>query len=52
VKEKRTVRAIISDITLQEYGQNIPGRFLAILTPEIMHKIALGLISAPFGDPF
>ena len=36
----------IIDVTLREYGQNIPGEYLHIFTPEIRIKIALQLIDA------
>jgi len=41
-------RAIITDVTLREYGQNVPASFLHIFTPEIRHAIALRLIQAGF----
>ena len=37
---------IITDVTLREYGQNIPGNYLHIFTPEIRVEIALRLIDA------
>jgi len=39
---------IITDVTLREYGQNIPASYLNIFTPQIRVKIALGLIEAGF----
>jgi len=39
---------IITDVTLREYGQNIPSAYLHIFTPEIRIKIALGLVEAGF----
>jgi len=36
----------ITDVTLREYGQNIPHQYLHIFTPEIRHEIALRLIDA------
>ena len=36
----------IIDVTLREYGQNIPAEYLHIFTPEIRIKIALQLIDA------
>ena len=36
----------IIDVTLREYGQNIPAEYLHIFTPEIRLKIALQLIDA------
>ena len=41
-------RVIITDVTLREYGQNIPSNYLHIFTPEIRTKIALSLIDAGF----
>jgi hydroxymethylglutaryl-CoA lyase len=41
-------RAIVADVTLREYGQNVPASFLHIFTPEIRHEIALRLIDAGF----
>jgi hydroxymethylglutaryl-CoA lyase len=41
-------KAIVTDVTLREYGQNVPARFLHIFTPEIRHEIALRLIDAGF----
>ena len=36
----------ITDVTLREYGQNIPSKYLHIFTPEIRVEIALQLIDA------
>jgi len=36
----------ITDVTLREYGQNIPAEYLNIFTPEITVEIALQLIDA------
>ena len=36
----------ITDVTLREYGQNIPGEYLHIFAPEIRVEIALRLIDA------
>ncbi len=36
----------ITDVTLREYGQNIPAEYLHIFTPEIRVEIALRLINA------
>ncbi|MBW1692488.1 MAG: hypothetical protein JRI71_15440 [Deltaproteobacteria bacterium] len=41
-------RAIVTDVTLREYGQNVPERFLPVFTPEIRAEIALRLIGAGF----
>jgi hydroxymethylglutaryl-CoA lyase len=45
VKDKSVA---ITDVTLREYGQNIPSAYLHIFTPEIRIKIALGLVEAGF----
>jgi len=37
---------IITDVTLREYGQNIPAHYLHFFTPEIRIEIALQLIDA------
>jgi hydroxymethylglutaryl-CoA lyase len=39
---------IITDVTLREYGQNIPSKYLHIFTPQIRVEIALRLIKAGF----
>ncbi|MBW2005707.1 MAG: hypothetical protein JRI72_14120, partial [Deltaproteobacteria bacterium] len=36
----------VTDVTLREYGQNIPAEYLHIFTPEIRVEIALRLIDA------
>ena len=41
-------KVTITDVTLREYGQNIPSAYLHIFTPEIRVKTALGLIEAGF----
>ena len=41
-------RVIITDVTLREYGQNIPSNYLHIFTPEIRIEIALSLIDSGF----
>lgn len=43
-------RVIVTDVTLREYGQNVPARFLPIFSPEIRHEIALRLIGAGFAN--
>jgi hydroxymethylglutaryl-CoA lyase len=42
-------RVIITDVTLREYGQNIPAPYLHIFTPKIRVEIALKLIEAGIG---
>ncbi len=44
----QTEKAIITDVTLREYGQNVPLNGLNIFTPEIRIEIALKLIEAGF----
>lgn len=39
---------IITDVTLREYGQNVPSSHLHIFTPEIRVEIAMRLIDAGF----
>jgi hydroxymethylglutaryl-CoA lyase len=46
--DDKDASVVITDVTLREYGQNVPARFLYIFTPEIRHEIALGLIDAGF----
>jgi len=48
VTEDHVEKVTITDVTLREYGQNIPSAYLHIFTPEIRIKIALGLIEAGF----
>ncbi len=43
---KSLERAIITDVTLREYGQNVPAEFLPIFTTEIRAEITLRLIGA------
>jgi hydroxymethylglutaryl-CoA lyase len=38
----------ITDVTLREYGQNVPRRYLPVFTPEIRARIARALIEAGF----
>lgn len=46
--EDHIEKVTITDVTLREYGQNIPSAYLHIFTPQIRVKIALGLIEAGF----
>jgi hydroxymethylglutaryl-CoA lyase len=46
--DDKDASVVITDVTLREYGQNVPARFLHIFTPEIRHEIALGLMGAGF----
>jgi hydroxymethylglutaryl-CoA lyase len=39
---------VITDVTLREYGQNVPVSFLHVFTPRIRIEIALKLIKAGF----
>jgi isopropylmalate/homocitrate/citramalate synthase len=48
VADDRVDRVIITDVTLREYGQNIPSSYLHIFTPEIRIEIALSLIDSGF----
>ncbi len=42
--------AFITDVTLREYGQNVPSSFLHIFTPRIRIEIARRLIDAGFDN--
>lgn len=46
--DDRVDRVIITDVTLREYGQNIPSNYLHIFTPKIRIEIALSLIDSGF----
>ena len=46
--ENRVGNVIITDVTLREYGQNVPSTGLEVFTPEIRVEIALKLIDAGF----
>ena len=46
--EDHVEKVTITDVTLREYGQNIPSAYLDIFTPEIRVEIALSLIDAGF----
>ena len=48
MKHERVDRVIITDVTLREYGQNVPAHYLHVFTPEIRSKIASRLIDAGF----
>jgi hydroxymethylglutaryl-CoA lyase len=48
--ENQTKNVIITDVTLREYGQNVPSTHLNIFTPEIRLEIALKLIDAGFSN--
>ncbi|MCF8145576.1 MAG: hypothetical protein K9N21_16810 [Deltaproteobacteria bacterium] len=41
-------KAVITDVTLREFGQNVPGTHLHIFTPEIRIKIASELVDLGF----
>ncbi len=43
-------RVVITDVTLREYGQNVPANHLHIFNPEIRVEIALKLIDAGFSN--
>jgi hydroxymethylglutaryl-CoA lyase len=48
VIRKRVDDVTITDVTLREYGQNVPAAYLHVFTPAIRSKIASGLIEAGF----
>lgn len=43
-------RVTITDVTLREYGQNVPAGYLHVFTPEIRVEIARCLVEAGFRD--
>jgi hydroxymethylglutaryl-CoA lyase len=43
-----TNRIIITDVTLREYGQNVPSHFLHVFTPQIRIKIAQRIVRLGF----
>lgn len=43
-------RVIITDVTLREYGQNVPSHFLHIFSPQIRIEIAQRLLRLGFKD--
>jgi hydroxymethylglutaryl-CoA lyase len=45
---ERANRVIITDVTLREYGQNVPSHFLHIFSPQIRIEIAQRLIRLGF----
>lgn len=47
---KQAKNVIITDVTLREYGQNVPSTGLNIFTPEIRIEIAMRLIDAGFSN--
>jgi hydroxymethylglutaryl-CoA lyase len=48
VTEDHVEKVTITDVTLREYGQNIPSAYLDMFTPQIRVNIALRLIEAGF----
>jgi len=46
--EKDENSVVISDVTLREFGQNVPASHLHLFTPKIRAKIALELIESGF----
>ena len=43
MKTNQKDRAIITDVTLREYGQNVPADYLTLFSPEIRVEIIRGL---------
>jgi len=41
-------KAVITDVTLREFGQNVPGDYLHLFTPEIRGRIASRLMALGF----
>lgn len=48
VGERHTQGVVITDVTLREYGQNVPASFLPVFTPRIRIETALKLVGAGF----
>jgi hydroxymethylglutaryl-CoA lyase len=48
VGDRNVNEVVITDVTLREYGQNVPASFLHIFTPQIRIEIALKLVGAGF----
>ena len=46
--KNRAHRVTITDVTLREYGQNVPASHMHIFTPAIRIRIAQGLMDAGF----
>jgi hydroxymethylglutaryl-CoA lyase len=48
VGDRNAAEVVITDVTLREYGQNVPSSFLHVFTPRIRIEIALKLLEAGF----
>ena len=48
MKNNRAEKIIITDVTLREYGQNVPSKYLPVFSPELRVEIILKLIDAGF----
>ena len=48
MKDNGADKVIITDVTLREYGQNVPFKYLPIFSPEVRIKTILKLIDAGF----
>jgi len=48
VGDRDASEVVITDVTLREYGQNVPASFLHVFTPQIRIDTALKLIDAGF----
>jgi hydroxymethylglutaryl-CoA lyase len=48
--DKKAKKVSITDVTLREYGQNVPARYLHVFTPEIRVEIASRLIRSGFAN--
>ena len=46
--DRNASEVVITDVTLREYGQNVPASFLHVFTPQIRIDTALKLIDAGF----
>ena len=48
MSDKKAGSITITDVTLREFGQNVPAAYMNIFTPEIRARIASDLIDAGF----
>jgi len=48
MKNNSADKVIITDVTLREYGQNVPAKYLPIFSPELRVETVLKLIDAGF----
>ena len=48
MKKNSADKVIITDVTLREYGQNVPAKYLPIFSPEVRVEAVLKLVDAGF----